>query len=310
MSPRLGAGASRSGSGGAKGRLSPRARWMLAALILVVIVVTAVAGIFWVVLALAGLVWLFFGLVAMSRGSASFARIRSRWAGALAVVVGLVALVMGGVGQGVVYTMSSTTQNSAASLAAVATASPFPTATTTPKPTATATGHPAATSKATTPTPTATPTPTPVASRAEVQEASVIPYGAVTVDDSNIDVGASAVSVGGGNGEKVTTYIVEYLDGVEISRSVAREEVTVQPVDEVTSIGTRVPPPVVAAPEPEPANDGCDTNYADACVPIAFDVDCAGGSGDGPGYVDGPVRIVGSDIYRLDNDDDGVACDS
>ena len=85
-----------------------------------------------------------------------------------------------------------------------------------------------------------------------------------------------------------------------------------QPVDEVTSVGTRVPAPV-AAPEPEsaPVSDGCYPNYADACVPIASDVDCAGGgSGDGPGYVDGPVRIVGSDIYDLDRDGDGIACDS
>jgi hypothetical protein len=42
------------------------------------------------------------------------------------------------------------------------------------------------------------------------------------------------------------------------------------------------------------AQDACDPNYADACVPIASDVDCAGGSGNGPEYVVGPVRVVGS----------------
>lgn len=54
---------------------------------------------------------------------------------------------------------------------------------------------------------------------------------------------------------------------------------------------------------------GCDPNYDGACVPVASDVDCAGGSGNGPAYVAGPVYVVGSDIYDLDRDGDGVACE-
>jgi hypothetical protein len=57
------------------------------------------------------------------------------------------------------------------------------------------------------------------------------------------------------------------------------------------------------------AQSACDPNYADACVPIASDVDCAGGSGNGPEYVNGPLRVVGTDIYGLDKDGDGIACD-
>jgi hypothetical protein len=53
----------------------------------------------------------------------------------------------------------------------------------------------------------------------------------------------------------------------------------------------------------------CDPNYTGACVPIASDVDCAGGSGNGPKYVTGPVHVVGSDIYDLDRDGDGIGCD-
>lgn len=64
------------------------------------------------------------------------------------------------------------------------------------------------------------------------------------------------------------------------------------------------------AAEDEPADGGnCDPNYAGACVPIASDVDCADGGGNGPAYVRGPVRVVGRDIYRLDRDGDGVACE-
>jgi len=53
---------------------------------------------------------------------------------------------------------------------------------------------------------------------------------------------------------------------------------------------------------------GCNSNYS-GCVPNASDVDCAGGGGDGPAYVNGPVRVIGGDVYRLDRDGDGIGCD-
>ncbi|MGQ0566141.1 MAG: hypothetical protein ACT4OK_13880 [Gemmobacter sp.] len=53
----------------------------------------------------------------------------------------------------------------------------------------------------------------------------------------------------------------------------------------------------------------CDPNYEGACVPVASDVDCASGSGNGPAYVDGPVYVVGTDIYDLDRNNDGVGCE-
>ena len=63
---------------------------------------------------------------------------------------------------------------------------------------------------------------------------------------------------------------------------------------------------------PTPAAQGaeCDPNYSGACVPIASDVDCAGGSGNGPAYVQGPVTVIGDDIYDLDRDGDKIGCDS
>jgi len=52
----------------------------------------------------------------------------------------------------------------------------------------------------------------------------------------------------------------------------------------------------------------CDSNYS-GCVPIASDVDCLGGSGNGPAYVRGPVQVIGRDIYGLDRDGDGIGCE-
>lgn len=69
-----------------------------------------------------------------------------------------------------------------------------------------------------------------------------------------------------------------------------------------------LPPTTVGSLPPVPVSN-CDPNYEGACVPIAADVDCAGGSGNGPAYVEGPVRVVGSDLYGLDRDSNGVACE-
>lgn len=72
------------------------------------------------------------------------------------------------------------------------------------------------------------------------------------------------------------------------------------------------PPPTTEAappppPPPEPASD-CHPSY-EPCVPSASDVDCAGGSGNGPAYASGTVNVVGPDVYDLDRDGDGVACE-
>ncbi|MDQ0826836.1 chemotaxis protein histidine kinase CheA [Arthrobacter sp. B2I5] len=67
-------------------------------------------------------------------------------------------------------------------------------------------------------------------------------------------------------------------------------------------------PPAPVAPAVPGTNPGCDPNYS-GCVPIASDVDCAGGSGNGPAYVRGPIQVIGSDIYGLDADHDGLACE-
>lgn len=53
----------------------------------------------------------------------------------------------------------------------------------------------------------------------------------------------------------------------------------------------------------------CHPSYEGECVPITSDADCASGSGNGPAYVYGPVRVVGPDEYGLDRDGDGIACE-
>src|SRR5262249_43636882 len=120
------------------------------------------------------------------------------------------------------------------------------------------------------------------------------------IEDSSLTKGTREVRTKGVAGVKTLTYKVTLTDGVETSRKLLRTETTRKPVTQVIAIGTK------EKVQPQPS---CDPNYGGGCVPIASDVDCAGGSGNGPAYVRGPVRVIGSDIYDLDRDGDGIACD-
>ncbi|GAB2476904.1 hypothetical protein [Jatrophihabitans fulvus] len=76
---------------------------------------------------------------------------------------------------------------------------------------------------------------------------------------------------------------------------------------------------VVLHVRPKPSSGGgggggtgggsCTSGYS-PCIPIGSDVDCEGGSGNGPRYVSGPIYVTGSDPYDLDRDGDGIACES
>jgi hypothetical protein len=73
------------------------------------------------------------------------------------------------------------------------------------------------------------------------------------------------------------------------------------------------PPPSTAPPAPPPtappARD-CHPSYEGDCLKVGIgDYDCAGGSGNGPNYVQGTVRVVGPDEFDLDRDGDGLGCE-
>ncbi len=54
----------------------------------------------------------------------------------------------------------------------------------------------------------------------------------------------------------------------------------------------------------------CHPSYVGECVPAnVSDVDCGGGSGNGPYYV-GRVTGVGPDVYGVDRDKDGIGCEN
>jgi hypothetical protein len=154
---------------------------------------------------------------------------------------------------------------------------------------------------------TPTPTPTPVTTVSEEVVTEAVAFEKSTLEDETMAKGETLVTTAGKAGERTLTYRVTSVDGKETKRELVADVVTVEPVAEVTSVGTHVAPPPPAPAPAQPA--GCDSNYADACVPVASDVDCAWGSGDGPAYFDGVARVVGSDVYDRDRDNDGFACE-
>jgi hypothetical protein len=74
---------------------------------------------------------------------------------------------------------------------------------------------------------------------------------------------------------------------------------------------THRPPTTRPAPKTTRAPSGnCDPSYPDSCLHDGIgDYDCAGGSGNGPNYVDGPIRVRPPDPFDLDRDGDGLGCE-
>jgi len=147
--------------------------------------------------------------------------------------------------------------------------------------------------------PSASPTTTskaPDVRKRTTKETQRIPFRTRTVKDSALPEGTTETRVSGVAGVRTLTYEITETDGVQTGRKLIRSVVTRKPVTRVTVVGTGSDP-------------GCDPNYSGGCVPVDSDVDCSGGSGNGPSYVDGVVKVVGSDIYDLDRDNDGYGCD-
>jgi len=140
----------------------------------------------------------------------------------------------------------------------------------------------------------------PVPVKRTVVETKVIPFKKKTVLDSSVPKGERSITKRGVNGVRRLTYELTLVDGKQTAKRLVKQVVSTQPVTQITTVGTKVDEPS--------SGGGCDPNYS-GCVPIASDVDCAGGTGNGPEYVQGPVDVIGSDIYRLDADHDGVGCE-
>jgi micrococcal nuclease len=77
--------------------------------------------------------------------------------------------------------------------------------------------------------------------------------------------------------------------------------------------GPEPTPKPTPKPTPRPTSrpkPSCHPSYVGVCLKRGIgDYDCAGGSGNGPNYIDGPFRVVGYDEFGLDRDNDGWGCE-
>jgi len=71
---------------------------------------------------------------------------------------------------------------------------------------------------------------------------------------------------------------------------------------------TPAPTPVTKTPKQTQTSSQCHSSYSGCLNPNASDYDCSGGQGDGP-YYTGKVQVIGPDVFRLDRDGDGWACE-
>jgi cytoskeletal protein RodZ len=79
--------------------------------------------------------------------------------------------------------------------------------------------------------------------------------------------------------------------------------------DKVAAARAAAAAAAAAATPPTTSAPNCTPGY-DPCIPPGPDVDCAGGTGNGPRYVQGPITVTGSDPYRLDADHNGIGCEN
>jgi hypothetical protein len=121
--------------------------------------------------------------------------------------------------------------------------------------------------------------------------------GLESADDGSARQNASAALL---NSARLATLT---LDSLYRDLDLPAPRVQIEVPRSTTTTTTTTAAPTTTAPS-------CHPSYVGACVPIGVsDVDCRGGSGNGPYYV-GRVTVVGPDVYDLDRDNDGVGCES
>jgi uncharacterized protein YabE (DUF348 family) len=92
-----------------------------------------------------------------------------------------------------------------------------------------------------------------------------VPFRTVETDDPNAFEGEETVTQEGVAGEQATTFRVTVTDGVETSREQLNTAVTVPPVDELVSVGTKERPVPAAGSGGTPTADGLNWAALAAC---------------------------------------------
>ncbi|HTB48660.1 MAG TPA: DUF3761 domain-containing protein [Verrucomicrobiae bacterium] len=117
----------------------------------------------------------------------------------------------------------------------------------------------------------------------------VIPYTSTTVQTAALAKGTTKITTTGANGSETLTYQVALTNGKQTNKQLTNTTVTLQPVTQVTSVGTYVAP--APAPAPAPAAPSCPNGtyvnsdgstvcspYSSSTVPAGATAQCVDGT--------------------------------
>lgn len=105
--------------------------------------------------------------------------------------------------------------------------------------------------------------PKPVVTTKEETKKEVVAFTSKTVESDTLPKGESKVTQTGVNGERTIVYTVTLTDGKETSRKVKSNTVTKQPVEQVTTVGTYVPPVTPPSDGPTDYDKQQDSKFAE-----------------------------------------------
>lgn len=127
----------------------------------------------------------------------------------------------------------------------------------------------------------------------------VVPFDTVQTYDGTLAKDTTVVRVEGAAGKKVVKNEVKIKDGVEISRALISETLTVPPVSKVVAIGTKT----VSKKQAE-ADTTCDQRYVPCVKKSSDNISCKD--------IGHQVKVVDpeDDPLQLDWDKDGIGCDN
>jgi hypothetical protein len=114
-----------------------------------------------------------------------------------------------------------------------------------------------------------------------VTETQPIPFSSTTVNDSTLAKGTTKVTTPGANGSETLTYKVTYTNGKQTGKGLVSQTTTVQPVAQVTHIGTYVASTPANCPNGTYVNTYGNTvcsPYASSSAPAGATAECRDGT--------------------------------
>jgi resuscitation-promoting factor RpfB len=111
-------------------------------------------------------------------------------------------------------------------------------------------------------------------------ETKPVAFQSTTQNDSSLASGTTKVTTAGVNGVETVTYRVTYTNGIETSREKVSDQITTQPVNQVTAIGTYVAP-IQNCPNGTYVNTAGNTvcsPYSSPSAPVGATAQCLDGT--------------------------------